>query len=106
MEFLAEYGDYILGIAMILGAAAVAIWRFVRLPDAGKTEQVEEWILTACMQVEQELDSDAGQEKLQLVYERFEQQFPAVAVAISFETFSEWVDAALEELQEALSVAE
>lgn len=102
MEFFAENGNLILGIVIILGAAAMMIWKFLQLPETEQTEQVEEWLLAACMQAEQELESDAGKEKLQLVYTRFEQQFPAVAMAISFETFSKWVDVALEEMQEML----
>ncbi|WP_317855633.1 phage holin, LLH family [Chakrabartyella piscis] len=102
MEFLANNGYWILAAVIAIAFAGVAIWKFSQLPSAEQVAQVKVWLLEACTQVEKELTSEAGKDKLQLVYTRFEQQFPRVALAVSFETFSKWVDSALEELKEAL----
>ena len=44
-----------------------------------------------------------GQLKLRQVYDLFVQRFPAVAAVISFDTFSIWVDEALEQMREMLA---
>ena len=53
-------------------------------------------------EAEKELGSGTGQLKLRQVYDLFVQRFPAVAAVISFDTFSGWVDEALEQMREML----
>ena len=36
------------------------------------------------------------------VYDVFVQRFPAIAMAVSFDTFSQWVDEALEDMRDML----
>ncbi|MGN0133176.1 MAG: hypothetical protein ACI4AO_00485, partial [Anaerotignum sp.] len=43
-----------------------------------------------------------GQLKLRQVYDVFVQRFPAIAMAVSFDTFSQWVDEALENMRDML----
>ena len=54
-------------------------------------------------EAEKELGSGTGQLKLRQVYDLFVQRFPAVAAVISFDTFSGWVDEALEQMREMLA---
>ncbi len=106
MEGIIEHADLILGIAMILLAGGIAVWKLTTSTKEEREDLVEEWLLEACLKAERELRGEVGQEKLQWVYTRFEKKFPAVAMAISFATFAKWVDSALEELKEALESEE
>ena len=51
---------------------------------------------------EKELGGGTGKLKLRQVYDLFVQRFPAVAMAVSFDTFSQWVDEALTEMRKML----
>lgn len=89
----------ILAVTVVIG---IAIGKFLNLPTKDQIEKVKEWLLWAVTQAEAELGSGTGQLKLRSVYDIFVQRFPAVAKAISFDTFSMWVDEALEEMREML----
>ncbi|MFW5632298.1 MAG: hypothetical protein ACOCMZ_04080, partial [Acetivibrio ethanolgignens] len=58
--------------------------------------------LWAVTQAEAELGSGTGQLKLRQVYDVFVQRFPAVAMVVSFDTFSLWVDEALDDMRDML----
>lgn len=65
--------------------------------------KIKEWLLYAVTEAEKELGGGTGQLKLRQVYDLFVQRFPAVAAVISFDTFSGWVDEALEQMREMLA---
>ena len=102
MTILADY--WYLFVAAIAEAVVlgVAIGRFLNLPTAGQVDKCKEWLLWAVIQAEQALGGGTGQLKLRAVYDLFVQRFPTVAKAVSFDTFSGWVDEALEEMIEML----
>jgi len=94
---------YLLAAGIAAAAAACfAVLRFFQLPSAAQAAKVKEWLLWAVIQAEKELGSGTGQVKLRQVYDLFVQRFPAVAAAVSFDTFGGWVDEALEEMREML----
>lgn len=80
----------------------VGIGRFLKLPNSVQIEKVKEWLLWAVTKAEAELGGGTGQLKLRQVYDVFVQRFPAVAMAVSFDTFSLWVDEALEDMRDML----
>lgn len=88
-----------LAVAMVIG---VFIGKFVNMPTAEQREKVKEWLLWAVTQAESELGSGTGQLKLRSVYDLFVQRFPVIAKAVSFDTFSLWVDEALADMREML----
>ncbi len=88
---------YILIITIIIAAVA-AIYFVVTYPKKAK-----EWLLWAVIQAEKELGSRTGQLKLRRVYEMFLIRFPKLAAFISFETFSKWVDIALDKMESLIS---
>ena len=88
-----------IAVAVVIG---VVIGRFLNLPAAAQIDKCKEWMLWAVTQAEAELGSGTGQLKLRAVYDLFVQRFPAVAKAISFNTFMIWVDEALIEMREML----
>lgn len=80
----------------------VGIGRFLKLPTSAQIGKVKEWLLWAVTRAEKELGGGTGQLKLRQVYDLFVQRFPAVAKMISFDTFSLWVDEALDDMREML----
>ena len=66
-------------------------------------KKVKEWLLYAVIEAEKELGSGTGPVKLRSVYDMFITKFPKLSVFISFNTFSEWVDVALDYMEELLT---
>lgn len=102
MGFFMENWYLFLAAIAVAGVIGLAIGKFWRLPTSEQREKVKEWLLWAVTQAEAELGSGTGQLKLRSVYDLFVQRFPAVAKAVSFDTFSLWVDGALDEMREML----
>lgn len=90
-EFLIENYMYFIAIAII---AFGLIWIAVKRP-----QQIKEWLISACAEAELYFGSGTGQLKLREVYDVFIHRFPIIAFIISFDTFSGWVDTALDELK-------
>lgn len=84
-------------IALIVIAAALLIVIAIKQPA-----KVKEWLLFAVMEAEKDLGSGTGPMKLRYVYDLFTAKFPKLSVFISFSTFSEWVDVALEYMEKLL----
>ncbi|KXL54428.1 hypothetical protein CLNEO_05340 [Anaerotignum neopropionicum] len=102
MTWLVENWFIVFGIFAIAVIAAVAVYRFYGLPSKKQIETIKEWLLYACIQAETALGGGTGQLKLRYVYDLFITRFPAVAKVISFNVFSGWVDAALEQMKTLL----
>lgn len=65
-------------------------------------QKVKEWLKYAVTVAEKELGSGTGQLKLRQVYDMFIERFPVFSKLVPFQTFSYWVDLALEFLREQL----
>lgn len=88
-------------LTIILSIAALAVFvvkvvQFVRSPSDKQIENLKEWLKLAVTEAEAALGSGTGQLKLRDVYDMAVEKFPWVAEFITFETFSTWVDEALE----------
>lgn len=96
--------NWYLFVACGAAAAAVsmALSKFLSLPTSAQIEKVKEWLLWAVTSAEAELGGGTGQLKLRLVYDMFIERFPAIAKAVSFDTFMAWVDEALDDMREML----
>ena len=90
-EFFIENYMYFIAIAII---AFGLIWIVIKRP-----KQIKEWLISACVDAEIYFGSGTGQLKLREVYDAFIHRFPIIAFVISFDTFSGWVDTALDELK-------
>lgn len=88
-----------IAVAVVIG---ITIGKFLNLPTSEQIDKCKEWLLLAVVNAEKELGGGTGQLKLRSVYDIFIQRFPAVARAISFDTFSLWVDEALEDMRQML----
>lgn len=102
LTFLMENWYLFVGMMAVAAGIGAFIGKFLNLPSAEQRDKVKEWLLYAVTQAEAELGGGTGQLKLRSVYDLFVQRFPAVAKAISFDTFSLWVDEALEDMREML----
>lgn len=102
VTFLLENWYLVVALMAVTGMVGVFIGRFLKMPTSEQREKVKEWLLWAVTQAEAELGSGTGKLKLRQTYDLFVQRFPAVAMAVSFDTFSLWVDEALEEMRKML----
>ena len=101
--WLAENWYLALTAVVMVVMAVVLVGSFVKLPTKEQIAKIKEWLLYAVTEVEKELGGGTGQLKLRQVYDLFVQRFPAVAAVVSFDTFSLWVDEALEQMRELLA---
>lgn len=88
-------------IAGIVVLAGCVVW-FIKLPNDKKIKSLKEWLKWAVVEAEKALGSGTGQLKLRMVYDLATKQFPWVSTLISFETFSAWVDEALDWMRDQL----
>lgn len=103
VKFLVENWYLLIAGVGVAAAAGFMLYRFFKLPTKEQIVKIKEWLLYAVTEAEKELGGGTGQLKLRQVYDLFVQRFPAVAAAISFDTFSGWVDEALEQMREMLA---
>lgn len=103
LNFFIENWYFIVTAIVMVVMAGVICWNFFKLPTKEQIAKIKEWLLYAVTEAEKELGGGTGQLKLRQVYDLFVQRFPAVAAVISFDTFSGWVDEALEQMRELLA---
>lgn len=72
--------------------AALLIFIAIR----SEKDSIRSWLLLAVTEAEKQLGSGTGKQKLKKVYLWFTERFPVASFFVAFETFSKWVDAALE----------
>ena len=88
----------IVAIALVCGI----VW-FIKLPREKKIANIKEWLKYAVVEAERELGSGTGQLKLRMVYDMAVKQFPFIIRLIPFNTFSKWVDKALDWMRDQLA---
>ena len=84
--------------ALIVCAAAAGTVRLIR----NERRSVREWLLFAVSEAEKLLGGKTGALKLRKVFGAFVETFPVFSAFISFDTFSGWVDTALEDMRALL----
>lgn len=85
-------------IACVVVAASAIFWAVY----TGQKECLTAWLQGAVVTAESVLGSNAGQKKLQMVYDAALSKFPLVMTFITFETFSSLVDKALDAVSDAI----
>ena len=65
-------------------------------------KKVREWLVYAVTLAEKDLGGGTGKIKLRKVYDMFVDKYPIISFFVSFETFSKWVDVALDTMNEML----
>lgn len=90
----------IIALCMLAAAMILFVVRMVR----EESDTVQKWLIFATTQAEHLLGSGTGQQKLMTVYKMFMERFPVFSVFVSFETFSRWVDIALDTMKIVLRI--
>lgn len=102
MENIIENWALILAILAVIFVAALAAYRFFKMPTEEQLNNLRAWLLGAVTEAEKQLGGGTGQLKLRAVYDAFVARFPWLAKVITFNTFSEMVDDALDEMRDLL----
>ena len=102
VEFLVGYWWLIIIAVAVIIVAINLIKVFLTMHKSQRIKKVKEWLLYAVAEAEKTLGSGTGQMKLRYVYDKFLIKFPFIAALISFETFSKFVDEALEKFNKLL----
>lgn len=97
-----ENWSVFLGLAVGAVLIIIGAISFSKLPKEEQIAKVKELLLAWVTQAEKELGGGTGPIKLRTVYDKFAKQFPALFTVISFDTFSDWVDEALEQMEALL----
>ena len=87
-------------LGIILAIVLIAIVLIVLAIKQPK--KVREWLLYAVTLAEKDLGGGTGKIKLRKVYDMFVDKYPIISFFVSFETFSKWVDVALDTMNEML----
>lgn len=106
MALLMEYWWLAIVILAILVIAFMFLITYINLPKSKKATKVKEWLLFAVIQAEKELGSGTGQLKLRYVYNLALSKFPIFIKLIPFELFSNFVDEALQQLENLIEDSE
>ncbi len=104
-DILANWPLVIASVAVIV-VAIISVLNFIQKPSNDQIQSVREWLLFACVQAEKQLGSGTGKLKLRYVYDMFLEKFPYIAKFLTFDTFSQYVDEALEKMKELLNTNE
>lgn len=99
MTFMYNYWFLIIAGIAVVSVVSIKVYNWLKKPNNEQLEQVRQWLIYAVAKAEKELGSGTGELKLRYVYNMFIAKFPAIALFISFETFAEMVNKALEELE-------
>lgn len=99
MRWIIDNWSLLVAVIALVVVAIYFIKSFYELPSDTQIQKVKEWLLYAVTLAEKELGGGTGQLKLRYVYDIFLSKFPNIAPIVSFETFSLWVDTALEQMK-------
>lgn len=102
MEFIINNWYILIAAVIAVCFAVAAVVKFFRQPSAQQITKVKEWLLWAVVSAEREFGGGTGAVKLRSVYDLFVARWPLIAKLIAFETFSGWVDEALDKMRELL----
>ena len=102
MNWISENWVNLIIIGTFLAVMGYEIVTFAKLPKEEQIKNVKAWLLYAVTEAEKELGSKTGALKLRMVYDRAVEKFSWLSTVVAFETFSVWVDEALEEMKKML----
>lgn len=103
MDFIINNWLAVLMALVVVCAASIYIYKFFTSSKEEQIATVRRWLLWAVIEAEKEFGSGTGKLKLHSVYDMFVSTFPWMVNVISFKTFSNMVDDALDEMNELLS---
>lgn len=94
----------VIALICVLGCAFFTIKTFFNLPTDKQISNIKEWLKYAVTEAEKMFEKGGmGNIKLRYVYDMAINKFPWIAELVPFQTFSEWVDEALEWMKNQLN---
>lgn len=99
MEFLVQYGMLIVIGLIILAYGIYKATLMAKMTPEQRLEEVKDIVRKLVEQADNYAGSETGQEKLRMVYAQFTKQYPALAMAITFEQFADFVEKVLSEVR-------
>lgn len=106
MEFIINNWYIILAPIAMGAVGGVLAYKFFNQPSSKQVTRVKKWLLVAVQEAEERFGAGTGQTKLRWVYDVFTAKYPVMAKLVPFETFSGWVDEALDTVEEWLTETE
>ena len=103
LEYLINNWALIIAALSVFALVVINVIDFFKKPTSEQIASLKSWLLFAVTEAEKFLGSGTGKLKLRYVYDLFLEKFPYIAQVISFDTFSKYVDEALDEMRELLS---
>ena len=88
-----------IGIGLL---AMFLINKFTNLSENDKIRLIQNWLLGAVILAEKELGSGTGAAKLALVFQKFTEKFPAIAMLMTEEQFNSYVNEALSKMRKMM----
>ncbi len=76
--------------------------KFTNLSENDKIRLIQNWLLGAVILAEKELGSGTGAAKLALVFQKFTEKFPAIAMLMTEEQFNSYVNEALNKMRKMM----
>lgn len=105
MKYLINNWFMIVALLAVLFIFFMAVRKWLSKPTAEQIANIKEWLLLAVTEAEKQLGGGTGQLKLRFVYDWAVERFSWVAL-IPFDTFTSWVDEALNEMKKQLAANE
>lgn len=88
---------------MVIFIATIYVIDFIKNKSREeKIVAVKEWLLFCVTKMENIYGSGTGQMKLRAAWDFALQRFPFLAMIVTFDEFSKWIDEALEQMKEML----
>ena len=106
MKVIIDNWAVVIALVCTLVVFVLAICKFAKMPTDKQIIAIKEVLLLWVVMAEKELGEKTGTLKLRYCWELFIEKFPALASIITFETFSSWVDEALERMKHLLATNE
>lgn len=102
IEYIVNNFPLVIATIAVLLVAIVSVMNFFQKPTKEQLDSVREWILLIVIESEKRFGSGTGKIKLRYAYDQFVTKFPYIAKFVTFETFSQYIDQALEEMKKLL----
>lgn len=102
IEYIVNNFPLVIATIAVLLVAIVSVMNFFQKPTKEQLDSVREWILLIVIESEKKFGSKTGKIKLRYAYDQFVTKFPYIAKFVTFETFSQYIDQALEEMKKLL----
>ena len=102
MNWIVDNWYLIVAFTAVGFVGGVGVKKWLDRPTSEQINNLKEWLLYAVTEAESALGEKTGQLKLRMVYDMAVSKFEWLSF-ISFDTFSEWVDEALDHMRNMIS---